>query len=92
MKSTILKMILPVAAFALASAGAVSTASLQKKAPLVLEQGYIQTGDEDEPCHAEKMCSTVQGDFCTIDNTPLGVRVWKRTSATSPCNIPLYKP
>lgn len=89
MKSTILKLALPVAAFVLASAGAVSTSS--KDSALVDLQGYRQTTNPLQPCESVKMCSDTGSNFCTVDDSPTGIRLWHREDDESPCNIALYR-
>ncbi|EJG02039.1 DUF6520 family protein [Flavobacterium sp. F52] len=90
MKTTILKMALPVAAFILASAGAVSTA--KDGDSLALLNGYRLTGNPSQPCEYVKMCSDVQGQFCTVNGTPTGQRLWHQPNTASPCNIVIYEP
>ena len=90
MKTTILKMVLPVAAFALASAAAVGTAKVEDSATLL--RGYRLTGNPSQPCEYVKMCSDVVKPFCTVDGTSTGQRLWHQPSAGAPCNIAIYEP
>lgn len=90
MKTTILKLILPVAAFAMASAAAVGTAKEEDSAALL--RGYRLTGNPSQPCEFVKMCSDVPTTLCTVDGTPTAQRLWHQPVAGGPCNIAIYEP
>lgn len=90
MKTTILKMILPVAAFVLASAAAVGTANTEDATAILA--GYRQTGNPTQPCEFVKMCSDVPTVLCTVDGTPGAQQLWHQPSAGAPCNIVIYEP
>ena len=90
MKSSILKFILPVAAFALASAAAVGTPKGDDAAALF--RGHRLTGNPQQPCEYVKMCSDIVNPICTVDGTPTGQRLWRQAAEGSPCNITVYEP
>lgn len=92
MKTSVLKMMLPVVAFTLASAGAIGTATTTEKAASASLEGYRPVADQDEPCEFVKMCSDTGTTFCTIDGTPQTARLWHRTNVNLPCNIAVYEP
>lgn len=65
MKSIILKaLVLPVAAFALASAGAISTNTAKESKTDVFLQGYIHNPSIDDCDPVQVNCSTSPGPAC----------------------------
>lgn len=90
MKTTLLKMVLPVAAFALAAAAAAGTAKGEDAAALL--RGYRITGNPAQPCEFVKMCSDVPTVLCTVDGTPAAQQLWHQPSEGAPCNIAVYEP
>ena len=86
-------MILPVAAFAMASAGALGTAKSQDGDAAALLAGYRLTGNPQQPCEFVKMCSDNPANpVCTIDDTTTGIQLWHQVDEDSPCNIAVYRP
>lgn len=91
MKTILKAMVLPVAAFALASAGAISTSestiSKTAKPPIT---AYIHDPLE-ESCKAVNVnCNTVQGPTCTYTLSGNTWTAFRRISAQTPCTLPLY--
>ncbi|RZJ71734.1 DUF6520 family protein [Flavobacterium sp.] len=92
MKTTIVKMILPVAAFVLASAGAVGTAKTDSKGALAPLAGYRLTGNPLQPCSYVKMCADTGGQICTVDGTPFTQQLWHQPNVNVACNITVFEP
>jgi hypothetical protein len=92
MKSSILRMLaLPVAAFALASAGALSTSSTSSssvKPPII---GYVHATSSSSCDSRNVNCSSNPGATCmSADATPLPV--WKYNALGTACDQQLFKP
>lgn len=88
MKTTIVKMLLPVAAFALASAGAISNNSSHNvKSGLV--NGYIHSPGAND-CKPSIQCKAEFGPVCQSGITT-GPQVYGMT-APGNCWITLYRP
>jgi hypothetical protein len=89
MKTTIVKMLMPVAAFVLASAGAVSTnASHSLKSSTALVPGYIHSA---MPCQPSIQCS-LSGGFVCQTNITSGPQVFGKDAAGPGCAVTLYRP
>ncbi|SEP06328.1 DUF6520 family protein [Flavobacterium sp. fv08] len=91
MKATFIKaLVLPIAAFVLASAGAVATdKSSVSKADDVLITGYIHQTTPTS-CDAQQVDCDVSGSApCMFGSNT----VWRKAnpSAAQPCALPLYK-
>ncbi|RYJ44283.1 hypothetical protein NU09_0893 [Flavobacterium beibuense] len=84
-------MVLPVAAFALASAGAVSTSdSTVSKTAKPLITAYIHDPLESSCKAVSVNCNTISGPTCTYS---VGGNTWtayRRLSDQSPCTLPLF--
>lgn len=88
MKATVVKMILPAVAFALASAGAVSTNVLHsQKSPTALVQGYIHS---TMPCEPSIQCSD-SGSFVCQTNITSGPIVYAKDAAGVGCTNTLWR-
>lgn len=88
----ILKVILPVLAFTLASAGAVSTNEAKvkdaKKAVTII--GYIQNPSSANCLQVSVDCTTTNtGENCMSSETPAR-RVWHKSPANA-CTVNLFK-
>jgi len=91
MKTNFFKALgLPIAAFVLASAGAVSTdKSTVSKADDVLIDGYIHQTSESS-CELRSVdCNLVSGAPCTLG----AFTVWQKATQgpNQPCTVPMYK-
>ena len=82
MKNFAVKMILPVAAFMLASAGAVSTSSDSSKSTSAVIQGWQYT--EPAQCTELRTCNNVGTTICTLS----GVQAFAKNG--SDCTEVLY--
>ena len=89
---TILKVILPVLAFTLASAGAVSTneAKIAESKKTVLISGFIQNPSPSNCLPVSVDCTTAVGPAC-MSNETIPRRVWLKNGANA-CSVNLYKP
>jgi len=91
MKTNFFKaLVLPIAAFALASAGAVTTdRSSVSKADDVLITGYIHQTSPTSCDAVEVNCNPDGGQPCMFNSS----NVWRKAnpSAAQPCALPLYK-
>ncbi|SHJ18274.1 DUF6520 family protein [Flavobacterium terrae] len=91
MKSNFLKMILPMAAIAVALTGAFSTNAMNTKSKTVaLVQGYHFIS-QSNPCQAADMCETSGTSFCRVGGGVATPRLWAKDTNGN-CVIPLYKP
>lgn len=91
MKTIFKALVLPVAAFALASAGAVSTSdsSLSKTAKPPIT-AYIHD-PLDESCKPVNVnCNTIQGVTCTYTLSGNTWTAFRKASDQTPCTLPLY--
>ncbi len=84
MKSFVVKMILPVAAFMLASAGAVSTANSGADSSTVLVQGWKRIAPN--VCQPVKLCNNVSTALC-YNGTD---QMFSRPTPDSDCTGILY--
>ncbi|HMI08124.1 MAG TPA: DUF6520 family protein [Flavobacterium sp.] len=71
---TFVKMILPVAAFALASAGAVTTGNSGTKTAGTAVQGWKRIAP-DNHCEQSIMCNNLPGPVCTSGGVQLYAKV-----------------
>lgn len=91
MRLQIVKMLLPVAAFALASAGAVTTNSSNAvKAKTGLIQGYIHSPTLND-CKPSIQCKEAGGPVCQSGITT-GPQVYGMTAAPNDCWVTLFRP
>ncbi|NDP27740.1 MAG: hypothetical protein GZ087_09990 [Flavobacterium sp.] len=80
----LVKVIIPVAAFMLASAGAVSTnVNSSTKSTAVAIQGWNRISP-NEPCTELRMCNNVGSTICTLS----GVQAFEKVGAN--CTKELY--
>ena len=88
MKTTIFKIVLPVAFAAIAIFGAFSTNAMSKDSKVLMNQfGYV-TINEDQPCHVQVSCRTEFGPICKSGT----LQAWGKLTPTSVnCNVELYK-
>jgi hypothetical protein len=88
---TILKVIMPVLAFTLASAGAVSTnnAKIADSKKTVLISGFIQNPSPAECLPVSVDCTLTVGAAC-MSSEVVPRHVWLKNGANA-CNINLYK-
>ncbi len=89
---TILKVILPVLAFTLASAGAVSTneAKIAESKKTVLISGFIQNPSPTNCLPVTVDCTLAVGPAC-MSNEAIPRQVWLK-NAVNACTVNLYKP
>ena len=89
---TILKVILPVLAFTLASAGAVSTneAKIAESKKTVLISGFIQNPSPAN-CLPVSVDCVVSGGVACMSNETIPRQVWLK-NAVNACIVNLYKP
>lgn len=89
---TILKVILPVLAFTLASAGAVSTneAKIAESKKTVLISGFIQN-PSPAICHPVSVDCVTTGSQACMSNETIPRQVWLK-NAVNACTVNLYKP
>ena len=73
MKNLVKMFVLPIAAFALASAGAVSTNG-DRGTKAVDIQGWHRV-DENSPCTELRMCNNIGGTLCKLS----GVQAYEKT-------------
>jgi len=86
-------MMLPLAAFALASAGAVTTQTDKSDVEARQTATYYIHKPLVTSCQAVTLtCSTVPGEPCMYNDGVTNWQVFNRLSSTSPCNIQLYRP
>lgn len=87
---TFVKMILPVAVFALASAGAVTTKAVKEKsAKAASSMEWVQNPNATNCAPVTVNCTPVNtGSICQADGT---LRQVFRKTAAGQCNILLYK-
>lgn len=89
MKTTVVKMLMPVAAFVLASAGAVGTnASLSQKSSTALIPGYIHSAN---PCDPSIQCNN-SGSFVCQTNITSGPQVFGKDAVGPGCAVTLWRP
>lgn len=89
MKTTVVKMLMPVAAFMLASAGAVSTnASHSVKSSTALVPGFIHTSN---PCEPSIQCKD-SGTFVCQTNITSGPQVYGKNASGQGCAVTLWRP
>lgn len=88
---TILKVILPVLAFTLASAGAVSTneAKIAESKKTVLISGFIQNPSPANCLPVTVDCTQTIGQTC-MSNEVIPRQVWLKNAANA-CSVNLYK-
>jgi hypothetical protein len=88
MKSTILKAFaLPLAAFALASAGAASTADAEKSKTSAVIQAYIHNPAEDDCEPVTVNCEPGNGQLCTSGS----FEAYGKINENSDCNVQLRR-
>lgn len=87
----ILKVIMPVLAFTLASAGAVSTneAKIADAKKTVLISGFIQNPSPSNCLPVTVDCSTTVGATC-MSSEAIPRQVWLKNAANA-CSVNLYK-
>ncbi|MFV8341062.1 DUF6520 family protein [Flavobacterium sp. XS2P39] len=83
MRTSFVKMILPMAVITVAIAGALTTSAMGKNSASSPVQGYSHL--EDEPCHKEIMCNNAGGVACTVG----AVQLYAKSGAT--CPTPLFR-
>lgn len=89
MKSSIVQMILPMAAFVLASAGAVTTSAHSKSgSELVLVDGFIHTPG---PCTPAAKCNDSGSQACMVDYE-IGPQIFGKAQGETACLQTLYRP
>jgi hypothetical protein len=89
--NTIVKMILPVAVFALASAGAVSTQPAKGEASKALITGYIQFNNNPQDCRPVQVdCTTFNTGQLCMDPSDTN-QVYQKDEGLLECTVPLYK-
>lgn len=89
---TVIKVMLPVVAFALASAGAVSTNKAkvdEAKKPLLLN-GFIQNPSPTNCLEVSVDCTPVNTGQTCMSSEAIPRQVWKKNAANA-CNLNLYK-
>ena len=89
---TIVKVILPVLAFTLASAAAVSTneAKIRESKKTVLITGFIQNPNQSNCLPASVDCTIVNTGEACMSNEATPRQVWKKNGANA-CADNLYK-
>jgi hypothetical protein len=89
MKTTVVKMLMPVAAFVLASAGAVGTnASHSQKSSTALLPGFIHSAN---PCEPSIKCQD-SGTFVCQTNITTGPQVFGKDAVGPGCSVTLWRP
>lgn len=92
MKTIVKTLVLPIAAFALASAGAVSTnVSKESKADTVLIPGYIHDPLATSCKEVQVDCNPDSGPTCMYNNGVSSFQVFRKPSASGPCNLKLFR-
>ncbi|MBP2284817.1 hypothetical protein H4V97_003135 [Flavobacterium sp. CG_23.5] len=88
---TIFKVILPVLAFTMASAGAVMTkdAKIKDAKKSVLISGFIQNPSPANCLPVSVDCTTTGGQTC-MSNEAIPRQVWLKNAANA-CSVNLYK-
>lgn len=92
MKTIVKTLVLPIAAFVLASAGAVSTnVSKESKADTVLITGYIHDPLPNSCKEVQVDCNVTSGPTCMYNNGVSNFQVFRKPSAAAPCNLQLFR-
>ena len=94
MKTSFKGQILSAVVFAVAIAGAVSSNAMNRSDKgtknVAVVKGWERINGSPTNCMEHTDCSTIDsGTICTFPDN--GARLWGKTSASSPCNVPLYK-
>ncbi|RUT71535.1 hypothetical protein D0817_06570 [Flavobacterium cupreum] len=93
MRTIVKALVLPIAAFALASAGAVSTnVSKESKTDTVLISGYIHNPQPNSCQEVQVDCTPTNGATCMYNNGSSNFQVYRKASAAAPCNLQLFRP
>jgi hypothetical protein len=89
---TIVKVILPVLAFTLASAAAVSTneTKIKESKKVFSVQGYIQNGSSQNCEPVEVNCSTVPNEQSCMTSEATPRQAFAKDEANA-CNVSLYR-
>jgi hypothetical protein len=89
---TIVKVILPVLAFTLASATAVSTneAKIKESKKTVLISGFIQNPNPSNCLSVQVDCTEVNTGQTCLSSEATPRQVWKKNAANA-CNVNLFK-
>ncbi|SHL43297.1 DUF6520 family protein [Flavobacterium chilense] len=92
MRTIVKALVLPIAAFALASAGAVSTnVSKESKTDTVLISGYIHTPQPNSCKEVQVDCNPSGSATCMYNNGSSSFQVYRKASDTAPCNLQLFR-
>lgn len=83
MRTSFVKMILPMAVITVGIAGALTTNAMGKNSASAPIQGYSHL--EDQPCHKEILCDNVNVVACTVG----AVQLYSKSGAT--CPTPLFR-
>jgi hypothetical protein len=74
MKISVVKLVMPVAAFVLASAGAVSTSGVNaSKSTVAAVQGWERVSPEQ--CSQLRMCNNIPNTICSLSGTQAFAKV-----------------
>lgn len=93
MKRNLFTKLVPMAVFALAITGAITTNAMEKSAAkTAFPPGYQQIGGSDSNCEYKNDCDdTVKTLMCTVGNVNGGAQLWGLHPVTKRCNVPLYR-
>ncbi|MGQ2981866.1 DUF6520 family protein [Flavobacterium sp.] len=90
MKTNFLKMVLPAFALLLAVFGAFAFKSVEDKALLAAQPGWISP--PGQPCSVQVQCdNTVKPFMCTAIHNGVEYQAFGKLNPQSPCNITLYR-
>ncbi|MGX7668868.1 hypothetical protein [Flavobacterium pedocola] len=88
MRTIFKKMVMPAAAITLGVAGALSTQAMNSGSKTLSNQTGYRFVSAQDPCHAEIMCRTEEGDICKLGSNTL----WGKVTPGAPtCPVTLYK-
>ncbi|CAA9197729.1 DUF6520 family protein [Flavobacterium sp. NPDC079362] len=92
MRPIVKTLVLPIAAFVLASAGAISTnASKESKADTLLIEGYIHDPLATSCEEVNVDCKATPGPVCMYNDGASSFQVFRKATDNSPCNLQLYR-
>lgn len=90
MKTSFLKLFIPVLLFGVAVAGAFATNSQTSSDSLTHQEGFVKVNPLGTLCDNPEMCTTVSGEICTVGNVSSGAQLWGKNQ-NNRCVVELYR-
>lgn len=91
MKTSFLKLFIPVLLFGAAVVGAFATNSEQVASKsLSHTEGFVKLNPLGTVCDQPEMCTTIQGEICTVGNVPGATQLWGKNQ-NDRCVVELYR-